>query len=347
LRTNAALLGGTLFLHMLICAALIVQTGALAADGENGIDYPHFMYHMEVGDFGDNFKTLGKQYVSEPIIVPHAVSAPDDSYYLRKSEGNDYVYIAADGYAGWGEHCYTTLVNAVEAYFGGDAARFVRDNFDYAEFFPGGKQDVQIGDYTFGWIKGNNHSGYEVKVRRAPVFLDLVGYESFDINAAIKLVGDGVVKGMGGGIFAPDESVTRAQFSVMLARLLGVSGGEYKGLFADVPQEEWYAAAVEAFADMGYIRGYGDGKFHPDDTISYQDMFVFTYNCLRDMDMLPEVYRDPPNVSEHIDGIADYAKTAIDELYARGLVNLTNLETADGPGSRICVVAFLSGIIFK
>jgi hypothetical protein len=332
---------------MLLCAALIVQTGALAAGGETEIDSTRFMYHMEAEDFGDGFKTLGKRYMSAPIIVPYAISAPDDSYYLRKSEGNEYVDIAADGYGGWGEHSYTTLVNAVEAYFGGDAARFVRDNFDYAEFFPGGKQDVQIGDYTFRWIRGNNHSGYGIKVRRAPVFIDLVGYESFDINAVIDLVGEGVIKGMGNGIFAPDESVTRAQFAVMLARLLGVSGGEYKGHFADVPQGEWYAAAVEAFAGMGYIRGYGDGKFHPGDIISYQDMFAFTYNCLRDMDMLPEVYRDPPNISDNIDGIADYAKTAIDELYARGLVNLAHLETAGAPGSRIRVAAFLSGIIFK
>ena len=57
------------------------------------------------------------------------------------------------------------------------------------------------------------------------------------------------------------------------AQLVQVPGGDGKpGRFPDVKEGSWYAGAVSAMADMGFISGYGDGRFGPDDTISYQEM---------------------------------------------------------------------------
>jgi len=327
-------------LCMLLGTIFIMPTITFAADGE--IDYPHFMYRMEVSDFGEDFATLGKHYESLPIIVPF--EGYNDSYTLRKSETNEYVEIVSDGYAGGGEDCYETLVNAVEAYFGAEAEKFVRDNFDYTEFKIDGKMDEKIGDYYFQFIKGNNHTGFIITVKRSPIFIDLVDNESLDVNHVFDLVGEGIIKGMGDGTFAPDANITRAQFAAMFTRLIGVDGGEYKGFFTDVPEGEWFTGAVEAIADTEYVKGYGDGAFHPDDTITYQDMFVVAYRYLLDNDLLPADNRQSIDISDYISGISDYAKSPIDELYARSLIEYAYLETAREPSPRIHIAVFLNGI---
>ncbi|MDF2626695.1 MAG: hypothetical protein K0R39_526 [Symbiobacteriaceae bacterium] len=83
----------------------------------------------------------------------------------------------------------------------------------------------------------------------------------------------GVVNGRGAGTFAPDQSVTRAEFAKMLALTLGrePSGASAAPAFADVPADFWGKAYIEALAESGLIRGEEvDGKvyFRPDRTIT-------------------------------------------------------------------------------
>ena len=81
----------------------------------------------------------------------------------------------------------------------------------------------------------------------------------------------GLLSGYDDGLFHPGDSVTRAQFCAMAAAALNLPDGK-PGRFPDVKEGSWYAGAVSAMADMGFISGYGDGRFGPDDTISYQEM---------------------------------------------------------------------------
>jgi hypothetical protein len=153
---------------------------------------------------------------------------------------------------------------------------------------------------------------------------------------------------MGNGIFAPDSNITRAQFAVMFTRLIGASQVGYKGVFTDVAEGQWYTAAVETIADMGYIKGYGDGKFHPSDTITYQDMFVIAYQYLADNNLLAEGYKQSIIITDFMEKenmeFGDYAKTAVNELYAYGLIRYPYLEFIRKPCTRIHVAEFLNGV---
>ena len=42
--------------------------------------------------------------------------------------------------------------------------------------------------------------------------------------------------------------------------------------FSDVDPSAWYAGAVNAMAAKGFLSGDGDGRFRPEDTISYEEM---------------------------------------------------------------------------
>lgn len=80
-----------------------------------------------------------------------------------------------------------------------------------------------------------------------------------------------ILSGYEDGGFHPADPVTRAQFCTMVASALDLPDGK-NSKFSDVRDGAWYAGAVTGMADMGFVSGYGDGRFGPGDTISYQEM---------------------------------------------------------------------------
>lgn len=71
----------------------------------------------------------------------------------------------------------------------------------------------------------------------------------------------GVLRGIGGGSFAPAASIDRAQVCAMIAQAMGLSSD--RQYFSDVPAGAWYAGAVNAMAELGIVDGVGGGKFAP------------------------------------------------------------------------------------
>ena len=82
----------------------------------------------------------------------------------------------------------------------------------------------------------------------------------------------GLLGGFEDGTFRPQSTVTRAQFCAMVATALDLPAGQRT--FSDVAGDAWYAGAVSAMADMGFLSGYGDGTFRPDATITQEQMAV-------------------------------------------------------------------------
>ncbi len=81
----------------------------------------------------------------------------------------------------------------------------------------------------------------------------------------------GLVSGMDDGAFAPNRSITRAEFAVMMAAALNLAPSEEQ-MFSDVPPTAWYADAVNAMAARGFLSGRGSGTFDPQSPISYEEM---------------------------------------------------------------------------
>lgn len=75
------------------------------------------------------------------------------------------------------------------------------------------------------------------------------------------------------GSFHPQDTITRAQFCSLVASALNLPAGK-STKFSDVAGDAWYADAVSAMADMGFISGNGDGSFAPNNTITYQEMIA-------------------------------------------------------------------------
>lgn len=113
-------------------------------------------------------------------------------------------------------------------------------------------QDLKLNGYTprdsFSDIAG---TAYEQEIRTLAAYQLLSGFED--------------------GTFRPQDTLTRAQFAAMLATALDLPAGDSLS-FSDVSGDAWYAGAVAAAADMGFLTGYGDGTFGPEDPLTYEQL---------------------------------------------------------------------------
>ncbi|MCI5892514.1 MAG: S-layer homology domain-containing protein [Clostridiales bacterium] len=74
--------------------------------------------------------------------------------------------------------------------------------------------------------------------------------------------------------FRPEDSITRAEIAVIVARIKGQTGAvaQTNTVFTDVPATHWASGYIAQATNQGIVNGYGDGTFGPDDKVLYQDV---------------------------------------------------------------------------
>lgn len=97
---------------------------------------------------------------------------------------------------------------------------------------------------------------------------------------------NGVTYGKSKTIFAPNDAITRAEFTTLADRFFDVYGDgdaeimeQYKD-FNDVSDGYWAAAYIKAAAKHGWINGYGDGSFRADDEINRAEIVTIVNRLL-------------------------------------------------------------------
>ena len=84
--------------------------------------------------------------------------------------------------------------------------------------------------------------------------------------AVSTLANAGAIKGYSNGTFQPGKPITRAEFVTILTGIYGANTS--KGMpFADVGSAWCHDAVATAYAN-GWVGGYADGTFHPNQTIT-------------------------------------------------------------------------------
>ncbi|WP_281889667.1 S-layer homology domain-containing protein [Paenibacillus sp. YYML68] len=83
-----------------------------------------------------------------------------------------------------------------------------------------------------------------------------------------------VINGVTSTTFAPEQSVTRAQFAAMLVRALGedAASAHAQASFADVDSSAWYARAVAKASELGLVSGRDARTFAPNATITREEL---------------------------------------------------------------------------
>ena len=100
------------------------------------------------------------------------------------------------------------------------------------------------------------------------------------------LSNNGITYGKSKTIFAPNDAITRAEFTTMAVRFFDVYGDgdaeimEQFGSFNDVSSGYWAAEYIRYAAKHGWINGYGDGSFRADDEINRAEVVTIVNRLL-------------------------------------------------------------------
>ena len=82
------------------------------------------------------------------------------------------------------------------------------------------------------------------------------------------------LSGYPGGGFGPDNSMTRAEVAQMFYALLNDKNVTITTTFPDVPENAWYATAVNTLASLGMVSGDANGNYRPNDPITRAEFCV-------------------------------------------------------------------------
>ena len=88
----------------------------------------------------------------------------------------------------------------------------------------------------------------------------------------------GVITGYSDGSFRPDAPVTRAEFAAIASRFEKLTEGSKS--FTDVPDSYWAARYINFAATRGWVTGYSDGTFKPEDPITRAEVAAVTCRLL-------------------------------------------------------------------
>ena len=142
-------------------------------------------------------------------------------------------------------------------------------------------------------------------------------------EAIDRLTEAGVINGLSPEIFAPARQITRADFMLLLIRMMKISPDVRAEVdFTDVPKDAYYAQALSAAKKLEIAKGSASGEFFPTRPITREEMFTLIYRVMHKLCALPA---DAPESTltrfSDAKSITAYAKTPIATLTQNGLIS--------------------------
>ena len=107
-------------------------------------------------------------------------------------------------------------------------------------------------------------------------------------ESVYKAKDNGFMSGVASGIFAPERTMTRAEFAQTVYNMAHEAGEQgpnnawetYPTQFADVASNAWYAKAVEWAARYGIVTGKSATEFDPYGTVTREEIAVMLYRYI-------------------------------------------------------------------
>lgn len=221
-------------------------------------------------------------------------SGSDKTFRITADEGYEIADVIVDGES----------VGAVSSY----TFENVRKNHTISVTFQEAEQVADPDDTgVSGWLNTKDHiqylSGYGggkfgptdnmTRAQAAQMFYNLlldqdvpitvsftdVAADAWYAKAVNTLASLGIVDGIGGNHYAPERAITRAEFTVIAMRFahLDTSG---ENIFSDVTADAWYYDYVVGSIQYGWINGYEDGTFRPNNTITRSEVTAIVNRML-------------------------------------------------------------------
>ena len=133
----------------------------------------------------------------------------------------------------------------------------------------------------------------------------------------------GVITDSSNGYFRPNEAITRAELAAMLAQFADTKSAP--NYFTDVTANYWAANAIAVCAKLGWINGYPDGTFRPDQTVTRAEMMAMINRALE---------RTPKSAADLLAGMKVWSDNAnVNAWYYLDVQEATNSHTYTKSGT--------------
>lgn len=175
-------------------------------------------------------------------------------------------------------------------------------------------------------IKSLTNSTYAV-VENDVTFSDVNNGKDWAEQYIEVLASKYIIKGKGDGTFGSTSQLTRAEFTALLVRALGLPGKKYDGRFKDVKGNEWFNDnnALMAAIEYGIIQGKGNSTFAPGEKITRTEAAAMIGRAMKldfinyDLSTLDKSksLKDFADASS----IGSWAKSDVETVYQAGIIN--------------------------
>lgn len=102
-----------------------------------------------------------------------------------------------------------------------------------------------------------------------------VAQDAWYKDAVDYVTDNGLLVGVADDQFGPEQNVTRAMVVTVMWRQSGAPASDGETAFTDVPDGEWYTAAVAWGADNGMVAGMSDTTFAPNAAVTREQLVAF------------------------------------------------------------------------
>ncbi|OMF76677.1 S-layer homology domain-containing protein [Paenibacillus glucanolyticus] len=173
-----------------------------------------------------------------------------------------------------------------------------------------------------------------------PVDFKDVEENHFASDAIKELSSKGIITGYTDGTFAPNKTVTRAEFAIMLKRALGleeIGGYTNPSNFKDFEKDSWYGQELAVALSNGITKGFTDNTYRPNEIIPREQAAIMVSNVMRwkglDYEGTSLKFKDSKDIiTWAVEDVKFAAEKGIIKGYSNGKflpkANITRAETA-------------------
>ena len=149
------------------------------------------------------------------------------------------------------------------------------------------------------------------------------------------LVSRGLISGFPDGTFKPEAPITRAQYAAVIAKAFDLPAKQSAKTFSDVPQNFWAADFITKANQMGFISGFPDNTFRPNQNLTRVQAIVSLISGINltdgTLDVL-KVYTDRaqiPSYATDMVAIATQRRIVVNHPNVRQLEPMRDITRAE------------------
>ncbi|HBL11824.1 MAG TPA: hypothetical protein DD379_10520, partial [Cyanobacteria bacterium UBA11162] len=157
-----------------------------------------------------------------------------------------------------------------------------------------------------------------------------------------------LITGFADGSFKPDAPLNRSQYAALIVKVFNPNPIRPATQFMDIPSDFWASAAIQTAYRGGFLSGFPDQTFHPQQTLRRIELITSLVSGLA----IPKAEDEATvlNIYQDRDTIPTYAQSAVAAATKAGLVvsypNSALLQPKQ-PATRADATAFLYQALVK